>query len=89
MKLWVIDYKLKFLGTNTDTDTDTDTDFLADFRARILARKSARPAAARAARSARRLVRGLLSDTRAFPREMSVGDVRVYTCSLRAGAYCT
>ena len=72
--------KLKLHGT--DTDTDTDTDFLADFRARILAPKSARRAAARAARSARhepdthddprRLVRGLLSDTRAFPRE----DVR-------------
>jgi len=74
---------------------DADTDILADFRAMILARKSARRAAARAARSAshepdtyddpRRLVRGLLSDTRPFPRE----DVRWGCARVHVYVYCT
>jgi len=68
--------KLKFHGT----DTDSDTYFLADFR--VSRTREVGPAAARAARSTRhepdthddprRLVRGLLPNTRAFPRE----DVR-------------
>jgi len=74
-----VSLKLKFHGT--DTDTDTDTDFLADFRARILAWKSACPARA----EVRRFVRGLLSDTRAFPRE----DVRWGYARVHVYVYCT
>jgi len=99
--LFVVTHSLKLKFHGTDTDTDTDTNFLADFRARILVRKSAcpargsRPAVARAARSAchepdtqddpRRLVRGLLSDTRDFPRE----DVRWGCARVHVYVYCT
>ena len=72
--------KLKFYGT--DTDTDTETDLLADFRARILGRP---------ARSARhepdthddpsRLSADFCPTRALFLTRMSVGDVRVYTCT--------
>jgi len=77
--------KLKFHGN--DTDTDTDTDFLAYFCARILARKSACPTreAVGLPWRARPVQLADLSayfcPTRAFPREMSVEDARVYTCT--------
>jgi len=78
---------IKFHGT--DTDTDTNTEFLADFLAVGLPRR-AWPVPTSRTRTTiladlSQVVRGLLSDTRAFPRE----DVRWGCARVHVYVYCT